>query len=59
VSSGRWVECLVCGEGFSPRTGLQDLCSLRCLCRDPRRRTAYPMQLRQAAKKLEPTRRAA
>jgi hypothetical protein len=56
--SRRWAVCRVCGEGFAPRTGLQDLCSLRCLCRDPRRRTAYPMQVRQAAKR-EQTRRAA
>jgi hypothetical protein len=56
--SRRWVVCRVCGEGFAPRTRNQDLCSLRCLCRDPRRHIGYPMKLRQAAKHAQ-TRRAA
>ena len=55
--SRRWVESLVCGEGFSPRTLSQDLCSLRCLCRDWRRRMGYGMKMLQAER--ERVRRAA
>jgi hypothetical protein len=54
----RRCACSVCGEGFAPRTRNQDLCSLRCLCHDPRHRIGYPMKLRQAAKHAQ-TRRAA
>ena len=49
--SRRWVECRVCGEGFAPRTLEQDLCSLRCLCRDPRRQIGHPMKMLQAERK--------
>ncbi len=57
--SRRWVVCRVCGEGFSPRTLLQELCSLRCLCRDPRRHIGHGMKMLQAERKREQTRRAA
>jgi hypothetical protein len=57
--SRRWVECRICGEGFSPRTAKQDVCCLRCFCRDPRHRVGYPMKLLQAALKREQMRRAA
>jgi hypothetical protein len=49
--SRRWVECRVCGAGFSPRTLRQDVCDLRCFCRDPRRQIGYPMMLRQGQRK--------
>ena len=49
--SRRWVECRVCGEGFSPRTLKQDVCGLRCFCRDPRRQIGYPMHVRQEQRK--------
>ena len=45
------MVCRVCGEGFAPRTLTQDVCSLRCLCRDPRRLVGYPMKALQAARK--------
>jgi hypothetical protein len=57
--SRRWAVCRVCGEGFSPRTLSQDLCSLRCLCRDPRRRIGFGMKALQAERKREQVRRAA
>jgi len=57
--SCRWAVCRVCGEGFAPRTLLQDVCTLRCLCRDPRRRLGYPMKALQAERKREQVRRAA
>jgi hypothetical protein len=55
----RRVVCRVCGEGFSPRTLKQDLCSLRCLCRDPQRLVGFPMKVLRAKGKREQTRRAA
>lgn len=57
--SRRWLECRVCGEGFSPRTRKQDVCDLRYFYRDPRRHVGYGMKMLQAERKLEQTRRAA
>jgi hypothetical protein len=57
--SRRWAVCRVCGEGFSSRTLKQDMCSLRCLCRDPRRHVGYGMKMLRAAIKRERPRQAA
>jgi hypothetical protein len=57
--SRRWAVCVVCGEGFSPRTATQDVCDLSCFYRDPRRHIGYPMKALQAALKRERARRAA
>jgi hypothetical protein len=55
----RWAVCRVCGEGFALRTLKQDVCSLRCLCHDPRRRIGFRMKALQAARNHTQTRRAA
>jgi hypothetical protein len=34
--SRRWIECRVCGESRSPRAPKQDVCGLKCFCRDRR-----------------------
>jgi hypothetical protein len=57
--SRRWLECRVCGEGFAPRTGKQDVCDIRCCYRDPRQHVGYGMKALQAALKRERIRRAA
>jgi len=57
--SRRWLVCRVCGRGFAPRTGRQEVCDLRCFYRDPRRHVGYPMKALQAARKNAQTRRAA
>ena len=51
IRAGRWVVCRVCGDGFAPRTGKQDVCDLRCFYRDPRRHTGYGMKMLQAERK--------
>lgn len=57
--SRRWAVCRVCGEGFSPRTGKQEVCDLSCFYRDPRRHVGYGMKMLQAELKRERTRKAA
>jgi hypothetical protein len=49
--SRQWIECRVCGEGFSPRTSLQDVCTLRCFCRDTRHLVGYHVKLWQARRR--------
>ena len=49
--NGRWIECRVCGEGFSPRTPRQDVCCLACLAHDPRHLVGYPVRIRQAQRR--------
>ena len=52
--SRRWLECRICGEGFAPRTGKQDVCSLDCFARDRRRLVGWPTRLRQALRQRAP-----